>query len=83
MLIHRALRAAVQSRRMISGYLVPSPADELPYRVIVRRYEEVVRIQPVWTRTEGNRTLTELLRVERRYDRELRWYEPCALELDD
>jgi len=80
--IHPSLRAARQRARMISGYLVPSPADELPYRVVVRRHDEVMRIQPVSTRTEGARALTELLRAVRKYERELRWYEPEVVELD-
>lgn len=63
---------------MFAAYIEPTPEDPLPYRVVVRRLGEIVRVQPVHTVAEGNRILSALLRRERDYEREL----AASLELD-
>jgi hypothetical protein len=60
---------------MFTGHVLPTPEEPLPYRVVVRRDGEVVRIEPVASMAEGHRTLDELLRREREYEKELRWWE--------
>jgi hypothetical protein len=63
---------------MFSAHLERTPDSPTPYRVVVRRLGEVVRVQPVGSVTEGNRALSQLLRSEREYEKELQ----ASLELD-
>jgi hypothetical protein len=58
---------------MITGQLIATPDEPLPYRVVVRRDGEVIRIEPIGSLADGNRALEELIRREREYEAELRW----------
>jgi hypothetical protein len=65
---------------MITGHLQHIAGEPLPYRVIVRRDGEIIRMEPVAGMAEGNRILAKLIRCEREYEKELRWYD--VVELD-
>jgi hypothetical protein len=65
-------------RVMYAATLEPTPDSPLPYRVVVRRQGEIVRVRPVASIVEGNRALVHLLRAERDHERETE----AAFELD-
>jgi hypothetical protein len=72
--------AACDSAGMITGHLQHTTDDALPYRIIVRRDGEIIRMEPAAGKVEGNRILAKLIRCEREYEKELRWYD--VVELD-
>lgn len=50
---------------MFTGHIEPTPPHSpLPYRVVVRRLGEIVRMRPVMSIADGNRALLEMLREE-------------------
>jgi hypothetical protein len=65
---------------MITGHLQHAAGETLPYCVIVRRDGEVIRMEPVTGMAEGARILAQLIRCEREYEKDLRWYD--VVELD-
>jgi hypothetical protein len=65
---------------MITGHLQHTTGEPLSYRVIVRRDGEIIRMETVACMAEGNRILAKLIRCEREYEKELRWYD--VVELD-
>ena len=52
----------------LTGRVVPTPGEPLPFRVIVRRDGELIRALPVDSVGEGQRKLAELLRREAQSD---------------
>lgn len=53
---------------LVSGLLVPTPGEPLPFRVVVRRGGELIRALPVDSAREGRRKLAELLMRESQAD---------------
>jgi hypothetical protein len=54
---------------MFTAHLEPTPHSPLPYRVVVRRLGEIVRMRPVMSIADGNRALVQILREERESER--------------
>lgn len=63
---------------MFTGHLEPTPHSPLPYRVVVRRLGEVVRMRPVTSIADGNRALMQMLREERENEAAIQ----ASIELD-
>jgi hypothetical protein len=52
----------------LTGQVMPTPSEPLPFRVVVRRGGELIRALPVDSVGEGQRKLAELLRREAQTD---------------
>jgi hypothetical protein len=57
---------------MFTGHIEPTPHSPLPYRVVVRRLGEIVRMRPVMSIADGNRALLEMLREEQENEKAIR-----------
>jgi hypothetical protein len=53
---------------MLTGLVISTPDDPLPYRVIVRWNGDLIRALPVGSAGEGQRKLVELLQRESQGD---------------